>query len=174
VTAFTIQRFFIVNSPLTRKFKKKSFGWRITFLIIFVSIIINLWALFLFKLKNFHDIQICDVDTDWIDIFYYISFIYNVFSMLVPMMIILVLNCLIVKRTYENDKIRNQLQSSNSSEKKNKICNVTHLQARRNAIRNSVIRKINKKSNRSRNMSFALLLASFSFILLNLPYFTTW
>jgi hypothetical protein len=173
VTAFTIQRFFIVYSPLARKFKKKSFGWRTTFVIIIISIIINLWALFLFKLKNSNNIQICDIDTDWVDIYYYISLFYNIFSMLVPMMIILVLNCLIIKKTYKNDKTRNQLQSSDFNETKKKI-SAAHLQSRRNAVRNSKIRKIKKKSNQSRNMSFALLLASFSFVLLNLPYFVTW
>ncbi len=48
------------------KFKKKSFAWRFTLKILIVSMTINLWALFSFKLKQVNGVQLCDIDTDLI------------------------------------------------------------------------------------------------------------
>jgi predicted membrane protein len=172
LTAFTIQRFLVVKWPMTSKFKKKSFAWRITFSIIIVSMTINLWALFSFKLKQVDSDQLCDIDTDLIEIYYYISIFYILLSMLVPMMIILVFNILIINKTSKDDKKRKLLQSDSA-------LNKTYISSdykiiRRNAIRNTKILKNFKKPNKSRKITFSLLLASFSYVLLNLPYFITW
>ena len=119
MTAFTIQRFLVVKWPMASKFKKKSFAWRITFSIIIVSMTINLWALFSFKLKQVNGIQLCDINTELIDIYYFISLFYILLSMFVPMMIILVFNFLIINKTSKDDKIRKILQSGSTLNKTN-------------------------------------------------------
>jgi predicted membrane protein len=133
---------------------------------------INIWALFLFKLKQVDSVQLCDIDTDLIDIYYYISLFYIILSMLVPMMTILVFNFLIINKTSEDDKKRKMLQPDSAINRTN--ISSDYKMIRRNAIRNTKILKNYKNSNNSRKITFSLLLASFSYVLLNLPYFITW
>ena len=172
MTAFTIQRFLVVKWPMTSKFKKKSFAWRFTLKITIVSMTINLWALFSFKLKKVNGVQLCDINTELIDIYYFISLFYILLSMFVPMMIILVLNILIINKTSKDDKKRKLLQSDSALNKTN--ISSGYKMIRRNAIRNTKILKNYKKPNKSRKITFSLLLASFSYVVLNLPYFITW
>ena len=157
---------------MTSKFKKKSFAWHFTLKIIIVSMTINIWALFSFKLKQVNGVQLCDIDTDLMDLYYFISLFYILLSMLVPMMIILVFNFLIINKTSEDDKKRKMLQSDSAINRTN--ISSDYKTSRRNAIRNSKILKNFKKLNKSRKITFSLLLASFSYVLLNLPYFITW
>jgi len=133
---------------------------------------INIWALFLFKLKQVDSVQLCDIDTDLMDLYYFISLFYIILSMLVPMMIILVFNFLIINKTSEDDKKRKMLQPDSAINRTN--ISSDYKTSRRNAIKNSKILKNFKKPNKSRKITFSLLLASFSYVLLNLPYFITW
>jgi hypothetical protein len=157
---------------MTSKFKKKSFAWRITLKILIVSVTINLWALFSFKLKQVNGVQLCDINTELIDIYYFISLFYIILSMLCPMMIMLVLNILIINKTSKDEKIRKILQSGSTLNKTN--ISSDYKLIRRNAIKKS--KNLNNKNlpNKSRKITFSLLLASFSHVLLNLPYFITW
>jgi hypothetical protein len=139
LTAFTIQRFLIVKWPLARKFKKKSFAWRITLKILIVSVTINLWALFSFKLKQVNGVQLCDINTELIDIYYFISLFYIILSMLCPMVIMLVLNLFIINKTSKDDKNREQLRSGSAIN--NTLISSDYKTTRRNAIKNSKILK---------------------------------
>jgi len=161
---------------MTSKFKKKSFAWRFTLKILIVSMTINLWALFSFKLKQVNGVQLCDINTELIDIYYFISLFYIILSMLFPMMIMLVLNILIINKTSKDEKIRKILQSGSTLNKTN--ISSDYKLIRRNAIKKSknLPNKPNNNNlpNKSRKITFSLLLASFSHVLLNLPYFITW
>ena len=86
--------------------------------------------------------------------------------MLCPMVIMLVLNLFIINKTSKDDKNREQLRSGSAIN--NTLISSDYKTTRRNAIKNS------KKPNKSRKITFSLLLASFSYVLLNLPYFITW
>ena len=134
---------------------------------------INLWALFSFKLKQVNGIQLCDINTELIDIYYFISLFYILLSMFVPMMIILVFNFLIINKTSKDDKIRKILQSGSTLNKTN--ISSDYKLIRRNAIKKSkILNNKNNLPNKSRKITFSLLLASFSHVFLNLPYFITW
>jgi hypothetical protein len=139
LTAFTIQRFLIVKWPLNRKFKKKSYAWRITFSIIIVSMAINIWALISFKLKQVNGVQLCDINTELIDLYHYISLFYIILSMLCPMVIMLVLNLFIINKTSKDDKNREQLRSGSAIN--NTLISSDYKTTRRNAIKNSKILK---------------------------------
>jgi hypothetical protein len=139
LTAFTIQRFLIVKWPLASKFKKKSYAWRITFSIIIVSMAINIWALISFKLKQVNGVQLCDINTELIDLYHYISLFYIILSMLCPMVIMLVLNLFIINKTSKDDKNREQLRSGSAIN--NTLISSDYKTTRRNAIKNSKILK---------------------------------
>ncbi len=137
---------------------------------------INIWALISFKLKQVNGVQLCDINTELIDLYHYISLFYIILSMLFPMMIMLVLNILIINKTSKDEKIRKILQSGSTLNKTN--ISSDYKLIRRNAIKKSknLPNKPNNNNlpNKSRKITFSLLLASFSHVLLNLPYFITW
>jgi hypothetical protein len=49
IVAFTLQRVIIVFSPLANRFKSKQSAWKTFHFITFISVIINLWVPFYFK-----------------------------------------------------------------------------------------------------------------------------
>jgi len=123
ILAFTLQRYSVVYSPLSSRFKSKSFAWYTCLIITTSSFILNSWSLFLFDLSiNRIDAKQCDIIDEWCS---------NGISLL--------------RSNY-----------------------------RRNALKNLNKIKIIKDTNTTSKMNKTLALASFSFVILNLPYVIMW
>lgn len=167
ILAFTIQRYIIVYSPLSSKrFKNKRYAWYTCLITIISSFIMNIWSLFMFDLSNQN--KKCDIIDEWINVYYYISICYFTLTKLLPMLIIVILNCLIIHISKKDDLKRDQYRNVN-------VTNIIDTNTRRNAIKNlnQIINK-NKTINPTSKMSKTLALASFSFVILNLPYVIMW
>jgi hypothetical protein len=172
ILAFTIQRFKVVYSPLSSKFKSKQYAWHICLIIIIISLLINVWSLFVFDLSKESDVvKKCDVVEEWVNAYFYISICYFSLNILIPMIIVVILNCLIIYKTKKDDLNRIQYTFGNM---RTNTLNST----RRNALKNLVdikasIKQIKDKK-LTKKMSKTLALASFSFVVLNLPYAIMW
>jgi hypothetical protein len=93
ILAFTIQRYSVVYSPLTSKFKIKKYAWYTCLIITTGSFITNSWSLFLFDLSiNRIEVKQCDIIDEWKNWYYYISLSYFSMTILVPMISIVILN----------------------------------------------------------------------------------
>jgi hypothetical protein len=170
---FTIQRFKVVYSPLSSKFKSKQYAWFTCLIIIIISFLINLWSLFVFDLSKESDVvKKCDIVEDWVDFYFYISICYFTLNILIPMISVVILNCLIIYKT-KNDDL-NRIQQYAYGKMRTNTLNST----RRNALKNLVDLKASikqiKDKKLTKKMSKTLALASISFVVLNLPYAITW
>ena len=182
ILAFTIQRYSVVYSPLTSKFKIKKYAWYTCLIITTSSLIINSWSLFLFDLSiNRIEVKQCDIIDKWKNWYYYISLSYFSMTILVPMISIVILNCLIIKKSKKDDLNRKQFISGNMTSIKNssdRKFNSKKIKLRRNAIKNLVdikaCSKIIQNKHSTKKMNKTLALASFSFVILNLPYVIMW
>ena len=182
ILAFTIQRYSVVYSPLTSKFKIKKYAWYTCLIITTSSLIINSWSLFLFDLSiNRIEVKQCDIIDEWKNWYYYISLSYFSMTILVPMISIVILNCLIIKKSKKDDLNRKQFISGNMTSIKNssdRKFNSKKIKLRRNAIKNLVdikaCSKIIQNKHSTKKMNKTLALASFSFVILNLPYVIMW
>jgi len=179
ILAFTFQRFIIVYSPLSSsRFKSKKYAWFICLLIMISSLLINSWSLFVFDLTILNNTKQCDVLFEWEYIYYYISISYFTLSILVPMILIVILNGLIIKKSKQDDLKRKKYINGGVSSKKKSTQTKKHNKSnnsRRNALKKSIHYRIkNNKINLTHKMTKTLGLASFSFVLLNLPYSIMW
>ena len=132
IVAFTIQRVIIVRSPLTQKFKSTKSAWKTVLVITLISIIINLWVCFIFKINYTDTKQYCDVNRDLKKSYFRITVIYIILIMLIPMVTIFTGNFIIIKYASKADKERTNLiklnQQSNEKLKDiNKLKNVNTL-----------------------------------------------
>jgi hypothetical protein len=178
ILAFTLQRYSVVYSPLSSRFKSKTFAWYTCLIITTSSFILNSWSLFLFDLSiNRIDAKQCDIIGEWKSWYYYISLGYFTLTILVPMIMIVVLNCLIIKKSKKDDLKRKQYMSGGNVTHSTKCSNGISLlrsNYRRNALKNLNKIKIIKDTNTTSKMNKTLALASFSFVILNLPYVIMW
>jgi hypothetical protein len=178
ILAFTVQRYLVVYSPLTSKFKSKKYAWYTSLIIICGSLMINSWSLFLFDLSiNRIETKKCDIIDEWKNWYYYITLSYFTLNILVPMIIIVILNNLIIKKSKKDDLKRKQYISGNvtHSTKTSNGINLIRSKFRRNALKDLNKIKIQKDSNNfTSKMNKTLALASFSFVILNLPYVIMW
>jgi hypothetical protein len=176
ILAFTIQRFKVVYSPLSSKFKSKQYAWYTCLIIIIISFLMNLWSLFVFDLSKRRDVvKKCDIVEDWIDFYFYISIFYFTLNILIPMISVVILNFLIIYKTKKDNLKRTQYTTYGTRMRTN---TTTLNSTRRNALSNLVdlnasIKQM-KDKNLTKKMSKTLALASFSFVVLNLPYAITW
>ena len=83
IVAFTLQRLIIVSYPLKTKFKSKPFAWKTVGVILIISLLVNVWTLFLFEIKYMFDSSFCEIKNEWKSEYMKITFIYMLFTVLV-------------------------------------------------------------------------------------------
>jgi hypothetical protein len=180
ILAFTIQRYSVVYSPLSSRFKSKKYAWCICLIIIVSLLVINSWSLFVFDLTTINQTndknKQCDIIDEWINIYYYISINYFTFTKLIPMICIIVLNFLIVYKSKNDDLKRKQYVNVNLN------CTLKRsINMRRNALKCTNQIQLKNKNNRLNNslssstkMTKTLVSISFSYVILNFPYTIMW
>lgn len=181
IVAFSIQRLYIIQRPFSNKFKSTKSAWITVATTTCISFIINSWVPFLFEI-NFDDvIRTCDVKRNWSVNYFHITLIYISLIMLIPIMIIIVSNSLIILNI-----LRARIEQKNLNEKRR-----TPVQRRRmqnlkltteatHKVKpyylniDQMINRVTSKANSTKRLTKILVLISFSYAFLNLPYFITW
>ena len=111
--------------------------------------------------------------------------IYTALIMSLPMVVILLCNCLIIRKTVKDDSKRSRMHKPSRTEykvpithTKNKltISNSTKMKTKPYYLTfNQIINKQTKSSTYySKKITIILLFISFSLVILNLPYLVTW
>lgn len=196
VVLFTIQRLLIVYRPLSRSFRSKKSAWKTVLTILLVSLIINLWVPFLFKIQPVDGKrELCDVSKKYQNYYFHLNIFYTTLIMLIPMVIILYCNFSIIKKTAKEEENRRKFQNKNTCmtslhqaklnqhrRKKNLLSGeasetkAVNVKIKPHYVTQNELIKINTKFSKhsSKKLTLMLLVISFSFVFLNLPYLLTW
>lgn len=201
IVIFTIQRLLILKSPLSDRFKSKKSAWKTILIISIISLTANLWVPFMFKIKAYHDEMYCDVDNKLKNEYFRIAIVYIILIMLIPILIIIICNSFIIFLTKKADLERKKLQELQKIPKKKNSTTNFNLKSSlltinkndsnnqlnimsRNSFRNRLSsfnlnsRQLStQKRNRINNstkITKMLVLVSFSYAFLNLPYLIIW
>ena len=202
--AFTIQRLSIVYSPLTNRFKSKKSAWGTCFMIAFMSCIVNIWTYYLFELQTDEaGSKYCDVKKIWSSIYFKITALYIVLVILIPIVLIFISNSIIIgsliKSNLNREKLNKQTNKKLEPLIKSEMCSprlarsttLTNSKtlktvkdllvtiggdlsptAKLKPFYSSVIKIANKPN--SNSATKILLLITFVFGILNLPYLIVW
>jgi len=160
IVAFTLKRLLIVF-PNNKLKNTQNATWLTCILILAFSLIINLWTPFLFQIQSDDTSRLyCDIKKVFKSEYFLILIVYIFIIMFIPISVILISNLLILIQAFKADsKLRKNLVPESTE-----LVSVT-VSSNKNAKNKS--QNINK-------MSKILLLISFTYALLNLPYFIMW
>lgn len=214
--AFTLQRLSIVFSPLNNRLKSKKSAWITCFLIYLASMILNMWAIFLFELQTDGFSNYCDIRKEWSNEYFQITAAYIILVVLIPILTIFTSNSLIIVSLIRAESSRKKLnktklkykteqasvpkisfnrvsksipqtKGATSGKKCGKNLSVSHalyqtsdltpsskLKPFYSSINNVANRSMSKSSTSTKNSTKILMLISFVFICLNLPYLVIW
>lgn len=201
LVVLTVQRLIVVIKPFSVRLRTKKSAWNIVFAITCASICFCVWIPFLFKIQdNEQKSMYCGIDKNMTKLYRIINIVYVFLIMIGPMIIICVSNSLLIFKTFRNNanrsKITNKNKTSNinsnnntSNTSNNNSSNTKQLVAVKYNKNKSQIKKvrpyyltmqqviskakINSKIN-SKKITMMLVLITFSFVALNLPYLITW
>lgn len=186
ILAFTVQRLFIVYKPLLNKFKSKKSAWLTFMIILLISLIINMWAPFMFEIQKDEESPYCDVNREWTSEYFIINACYMVLVMLIPILIIFICNLLIITKTAQEDTKRRTFKRRTSTNMKStrlmfdtssqSTLRITRLDSTLEHKR--ALYKQNRsptfKQNYSKKLTRMLMFVSLSYVFLNLPYLISW
>lgn len=177
IVAFTVQRVLIISLPLSKKFKTKKSAWLTVNLILLVSFISNSWTPFFFELRENNHKKYCDVKISLSSSYKQLTLFYISTTMFIPILIIFISNLIII--TYINrvdlKKTKQSLNGAASQgSKKVTFQDEEHSNTTIYFLEHDKIKRISNLENDSRKITKILLLISFSYAFLNLPYLITW
>lgn len=188
IVAFTLQRAYIVFFPLCDRFKSKRSAWYTVLFIVVVSSVLNSWVPFLFEIRKSDKYSpYCDVQKSWRNIYFIITIVYILLIMLIPMLVVFIFNTLIILRTKRSPLNRRsntiRLEHVISTRAKPTIKRVRIVlpgESHNNLVAKSTFKSktgsiisIRSEMNATKLMQ-SLVLISFSYAILNLPYLITW
>jgi hypothetical protein len=202
--SISIQRLIIVFSPFVNSFKSTRSAWFTMLFTTCVSLVINMWVPFYFEVTNLQKLNLdmgsnssifgsgipndsvrsCDVKKEFSNDYFNITVVYICLIMLLPILIILIANSLICYKIFYSKNEQNKLNESfflarkNAKKKKEnnnslKLKNLVKLKPYYLNI-DQVIKRVTNKANQTERLTKLLVLISFSYAFLNLPYFLTW
>jgi hypothetical protein len=159
IVAFTLKRFLIVF-PNNKLKNTQNATWLTCILILAFSLIINLWTPFFFRIQSDESSRLyCDIEKIFKSEYFLILIVYILMIMFIPISVILISNLLILIQAFKAD----------SKLKKNQVPESTELVSVTVSSNKNI-----KKSQDINKMSKILLLISFTYAFLNLPYFIMW
>lgn len=185
VLTFTIHRLLVVSYPLEQKYQSKKTAWHLVKLITITSLILNGWLPF-FMEKNETDFNSCSVKLNLFILYSYIILFNISLTILLPIIIIIIINTMIILKIKSNNNNltinkSNLLKNKLEKKRKNiqKLSNYDYYLRIKPIYLNScqMVQKltINNNNNSSKKVSKkltkTLLIISFSYVFLNLPYF---
>ncbi len=187
VLTFTIHRLLIVSYPLEQKYQSKKTAWNLIKLITITSLIINGWLPF-FMEKNETDFNSCSVKLNLFILYSYVILFNISLTILLPIIIIIIINTMIICKIKSNNNNNNLTKNKsnllkNKLEKKRKniqkLSNYDYYLRIKPIYLNScqMVKKLTHSNNNnsskkiSKKLTKTLLIISFSYVFLNLPYF---
>ena len=151
VVVFTLERLNLVFNPLSLRFKTTRSAWLVILAICLIGCVLNMWVPFIFHINTMFIKVYCDPNPDWRSEYLILAFSYTIIVILIPILIIFISNMLIIFQTSKQNSLRK---------------NLTHDEL---ASRSEL-----KKYKETKKMTRTLLIVSFSYVLLNLPYLIVW
>lgn len=188
ILVFTIQRALVVSKPLYNRFKSRKSALIAIFLISYLSLFMNTWALFMFEIQKNEFTQYCDVKKSWSFAYLIINVIYMILVMIIPILLILGFNFLIIFKISQNVSQRVELRPLRSRRDKTDITRLETLPSKETSEKRSLacyfsINYIAKRQNlldendkvySSKRVTKVLLFISFSYAFFNIPYAISW
>jgi len=197
VVAITVYRLSLINTPLSSKLKSKKTAWILVWIVITVSLMLNIWVSLLFKVQIDEETRAyCDVNAIHNKEYFVLAAFYIIIVILAPIIIIISINSLIIYKTNKTEAIRKKLQlyasTRRSKEKESKekpparvdrYKSVIDIKIKRfycnpNQELSSVGKRKNNKTNTtevaSQKLKKLLIMVSITFALFNLPYLIVW
>jgi hypothetical protein len=186
VVAFTLQRLFIVYSPMSNKFKSKKSAWKTVVLIYIISLLSNSYTLFIFDLQiKTNNETSCRINPNMENDYFHLTIAFNCIIMLIPIVIIFTSNSFLISNICKNtnNNLSNKMILLNNKNKTSTRINKKSLTKNNNNEQiikpyfltiNQIINRITQKANNTRKLTKMLILISFSYAFLNLPYFLAW
>lgn len=176
IVSITIQRLSLVYSPFSSRLKTKKSAWLAVFVIVLISLLINLWVLFIVELKTDHNKKYCDIKPGFDILYYYITIVYISIKMLIPIVLILISNSIIIINIMRLGSNKYKLRENHSFKKKKFYSRIKPgLKIKPFYLTlNQVINRVTIKANNSKILTKLIILISFSYVLLNFPYFIIW
>ena len=204
ITIFTIQRTITIYNPICQnKFSSATQAWKIIICLIIIGTFLCFFVPFFFNLKkdssNVVPVVYCDINNDFQKIYFKATIAYVIIIMFVPITTIFVSNSLIILQIYraskhrqrllKSDRYNRQTRSKRSYSINENTDEVTNFNKYNNNYKYSMFRrtpdkrlkeshlltiKFKKFQNNSSRVTRMLVLMSFSFAILNLPYFVAW
>jgi hypothetical protein len=190
IVLFTTHRVFVVYSPLNVNLRN-NWAWKLFALIIVVSFLMNTWTSFIFTSVHENSMKSCQVKNNLSILFDYITIINICVSVFLPIAIIIVANSLIILKITDslpsNDShftFNTQTTSANSSFRKRLSAKRKNIQKRSELDAYLKIKPyymntlqlvnrmtpVNSREANSKKLTLTLIITSFSYALLNLPY----
>jgi hypothetical protein len=181
ILVFTVQRVYIIYMPVSVKYKTKTSAWRSVLIILVFAFILNLWTFLVFEIKS--DSDKCSVNTKLENEYIWINLIFSLVTILMPIVIIFILNIIIIcKLVIDHVKMKKIKRNNNRKIEKNpKIANqpssieIEQFELKPHYLTfDQIIHKKTKNLNHySKKITILMLIISFTFIALNLPYLIT-
>ena len=198
IVAFTIQRTRAIRSPfLRKKLESKRLLRSIACVILFFGVSSAVWIPFVLhsQYDSYSRLPQCDIKNEYSSGYFVITNIYIIVIMLIPMIIICICNTISIKTLYNWSKTR-KLFLNSSTYKSNLVRNnskrytnepdnnSTLLDIFNDNLEQSVEIETNGQQQRAMSVhtlthqekktNIMLILISFSYVLLDLPYFVSW
>ena len=86
IVLFTVQRLLMIYKPFGNNLKSKRSAWLAVIIILIISLIVNLWSLFMFEVDSFK--KQCDVKTSIKSEYFVLTNLYSCIVILMPTLVI--------------------------------------------------------------------------------------
>ncbi len=165
-------------------------------MILFVSFSFNLWVLVIFEVKSENNNSFCDIKKEWTNEYFQLTILYVIFVILIPIIIIFLFNTMTICKTFESSRMRRtklQAKKVNTSRLSLNTEKMSSITVAENTEIKSFMRTHNLKpyyvstsetskqsiaqltsSNSVQKITAILMVISFSYCTLNIPYLCTW
>ncbi len=158
---FSLQRFLIVHYPFKHYFKSKKSSFKTITAVVIIALVLNVWTLPVFKISSEDLNGHCGVNSDWQMFFNFFNGIYIFSIIFIPILTITICNTLIII------KIAKEESKNNVKFKINQVCYLNET--------TSITRiQVSSCENISKKITIRLIIISFSYAFLNLPYMVVW
>lgn len=179
VVLFTIQRVIVISKPLKSYIITKKSAWIKTFIIVLISLTINIWVPFIFVIKDTdQEYSHCDVIERWQKEYIMITFLYICLIMFVPIITIIISNSIILysilKANNSHKNLTNNITQKRNTKQVGLAPKNVKLKPYYFNVKQMVLRNNNQRNEDVKKITRMLCFISSSYALLNLPYLITW
>jgi len=163
IVVFILQRLKLVYQPMSTRFRSKKSAWKSMFLIVFISLILNVWILFN---PQFGDLAFNIISVSMI--------------IIVPILIIILSNCLIIFSLFKdsNQRLRKHFGSGGAGGgqvDRSRINNQTPIKMKAFYLNfDQYLNRITVRANSTIKLTIIIVSTSISYVLMNLPYLIVW